>query len=62
MTSYRKGQEAYYQDEHEKNLPAFKTMVQKIIGGIWKIVSIRIDEPQFGHRRVVIFFHDTKEG
>lgn len=58
MNTYIKGKEAYYDDLHQKNLPAFKKLVQKMLKGVLKIISIQVDEPEFGHRRVIIFFHE----
>lgn len=60
MTTYTKGQEAYYEELHQKNFPIFKELAGKMMKGILKIVDIRVDEPEFGHRRVIIYFHDRK--
>jgi hypothetical protein len=47
--------------EHKKNLETFKQLAIRIGRGLLKIMSIQIDEPQFGHIRVVIFVKDTEE-
>jgi hypothetical protein len=51
----------YYDRTHKKNLPSFIELGRRISKGILKIIDIRIDEPQFGHRRVVIMLHDAEE-
>jgi hypothetical protein len=51
----------WHDREHQKNLRTFKELALRIVKGALKIMSITIDKPQFGHTRVVIFFHDTKE-
>jgi hypothetical protein len=51
----------WHDREHQRNLRTFKELALRIVKGALKIMSITIDKPQFGHTRVVIFFHDTKE-
>lgn len=51
----------FYERQHEKNIKAFKELASRITRGILKIISIQIDEPQFGHRRVIILIHDDEE-
>jgi hypothetical protein len=51
----------YYEGLHKKHLPALKELLARMVKGVLKIIDIRIDEPQFGHRRVTIYFHDTEE-
>lgn len=51
----------FYQQQHLRNIKAFKELVNKVTRGFFKIISIQIDEPQFGHRRVVILIHDDEE-
>lgn len=53
--------EDYYERLHEKHLPALKELMGRMVKGFLKIIDIRIDEPQFGSRRVIIYFHDTEE-
>lgn len=60
MNTYIKGRESYYDDLHNKNLPVFKELSKKLLKGLLKIIDIRIDEPEFGHRRVIIFFHEEE--
>lgn len=48
----------YYEQLHKKNLKSFTEISKKIVKGIFKIIDIRIDEPDFGHRRIVIFLHE----
>lgn len=50
-----------YERWHKKNLKVFLEMSKKIKWGLWKIISIQVDEPEFGHRRVVIMIHDERE-
>lgn len=51
----------FYERQHKKNIKTFKELVSRITRGFFKIISIQIDEPQFGHRRVVILIHDAEE-
>lgn len=50
----------YYDSLHEKNLKAFWNLAKMISKGILKIMDIRIEEPEFGHQRVVIFLHEDE--
>jgi hypothetical protein len=53
--------EDYYDNLHRKHLPAFKELIGRMVKGVLKIIDIRIDAPQFGSTRVIIYFHDTEE-
>jgi hypothetical protein len=46
--------------QHKKNLEAFKQLAIRIGRGLLKIMSIPIDEPQFGRIRVTIYIKDTE--
>jgi hypothetical protein len=51
----------YYNEQHKKNLKTFWELAKRISKGFLKIMDIRIDEPEFGHQRVVIFLHDEEQ-
>lgn len=49
-----------YKRWHEKNLGTFLELARRIKRGMFQIISIQIDEPEFGHRRVIIMIHDKE--
>ena len=51
----------FYENLHRKNIRTFTELAKLIVRGLLQIVSISVDEPQFGHRRVVILLHDVEE-
>lgn len=51
----------FYERQHRKNIKAFVELGKRIAQGLFKIVSIQIDNPDFGHRRVIIFLHEEEE-
>lgn len=56
-----KTRDEFYEKQHQKNLKAFIELGKRISKGLFKIVSIQIEEPQFGHRRIIIMIHDVEE-
>lgn len=51
----------FYEKMHKQNIGAFVELGKRIAKGLLKIVSIQIDEPDFGHQRVVILLHEKEE-
>lgn len=48
------------QKQHKRNLGVFKELAIRIGKGLLRIASITIDEPEFGHTRIVIFVEERE--
>lgn len=51
----------WQEKQHQKNLGIFKELAIRIGRGLLKIASITIDEPEFGHTRIVIFVQEGEK-
>lgn len=56
-----KTRDEFYEKQHQKNLKAFIELGKRISKGLLKIISIQVDEPQFGHQRIIIMVHGEEE-
>lgn len=45
----------HYDKTHKKELPSFKKIVDLVMKGRFWLLSVRIDEEEFGAQRIVIF-------